>query len=135
MVDDIPVTSPANSQSIMDRLGVQTALQFHWWGNTRKLIGHLVRSSTWALVYYDATVVLLVRREGNEELIVRAQAAFEVERDAMEKALLEPVRSWQWPEGRLRALSVYSDLLYMIGRGNDAGRFRAYMAELSSDAR
>ncbi len=113
----------------MDRQGVQTVLQFHWWGNTRELINYLVHDSRWVLVYYDETSVLLVRREGNEEIISRSMAAFEVEREARERAFLEPVRSWQWPMGRFYAIRVYSDLLDMIGRNNDARRFRALLPQ------
>ncbi len=122
---------PGSWQAEMDRQGVQTVLQFHWWGNTRNLIQHLVSDSRWALVYYDETSVLLVRRAGNEQVIARAQSAFAVEREAIERTLLEPVRSWQWPMGQVYALRVYGDLLDMIGKSNDAARFRAYLSELS----
>jgi hypothetical protein len=123
--------NPSAWQEEMDRQGVQTVLQFHWWGNSRNLIQYLINDSRWALVYYDETSVLLVRRAGNEEVISRALAAFTVERDAIERTLLEPVRSWQWPMGQVYALRVYSDLLDMIGKSNDATRFRTYLSELS----
>jgi hypothetical protein len=123
--------NPSAWQEEMDRHGVQTVLQFHWWGNSRNLIQYLINDGRWALVYYDETSVLLVRRAGNEEVISRALAAFTVERDAIERTLLEPVRSWQWPMGQVYALRVYSDLLDMIGKSNDATRFRTYLSELS----
>ncbi len=129
------IANPREWQAEMDRKGIQTVLQFHWWGNTRSLIQYLVHDSRWALVYYDETSVLLVRRAGNEEVINRAMKAFAVEREATERAFLEPVRSWQWPMGRVRALQVYSDLLDVIGRSNDARRFRAFLSEMSLPTR
>jgi transcriptional regulator of acetoin/glycerol metabolism len=125
------LANPSEWQAEMDRKGVQTVLQFHWWGNTRDLIQHLVNDSRWALVYYDETSVLFVRRAGNEGLISRALSAFAVEREAMERTLLEPVKSWQWPVGRIYALRVYTELLNMIGKGNDAKRFYTHLSELS----
>ncbi len=125
------MADPNAWQAEMDRQGVQTVLQFHWWGNTQNLIQYLVRDSRWALVYFDETSVLLVRRAGNEELISRAQSAFTVEREAMERQFLGPVTSWQWPVGRIYTLRVYSDLLNMIGKSNDAVPFRTRLAEIS----
>ncbi len=118
------IANPRAWQDEMDRQGIQTVLQFHWWGNTRNLINYLVHDSRWALVYYDETSVLLVRREGNEKVIARALAAFEKERVATEQAFLEPVHSWQWPMGRIRALEMYSGILNVIGRSDDARRFQ-----------
>ena len=125
------IANPREWQEEMDRQGIQTVLQFHWWGNTRNLIQYLAHDSRWALVYYDETSVLFVRRAGNEKVISRALAVFTVEREATEQALLEPVRSWQWPMGRVYAIQVYSDLLNLIGKGNDAVRFRSRLSELS----
>jgi hypothetical protein len=125
------LADPGAWQAEMDRKGVQTVLQFYWWGNTRNLIQYLINDSRWALVYYDETSVLFVRRAGNEGLIARALSAFTVEREAMERTFLEPVRSWQWPMGRVYALRVYSDLLDMIGKQNDAIPFRTRLAEMS----
>ncbi len=125
------LANPGEWQAEMDRKGVQTVLQFHWWGNTRNLIQSLVNDSRWALVYYDETSVLFVRRAGNEELISRALSAFAVEREAMERSFLEPVKSGQWPVGRIYTLRVYTELLNMIGKGNEATRFYSYLSELS----
>ena len=126
------LANPSAWQMEMDRRGVQTVLQFHWWGNSRNLIQHLVTDSRWALVYYDETSVLFVRREGNDKVISRALAAFTEEREAMERILLEPVKSWQWPMGRAYALDVYSSLLDMIGKSHDAQRFRAFRSQMDS---
>jgi hypothetical protein len=123
--------NPSAWQAEMDRRGIQTVLQFHWWGNSRNLIQYLVNDSRWALVYYDETSVLLVRRDGNEQLISRAQTAFSAEREKIEQTLLEPVKSWQWPMGQVYAIRVYGDLLDLIGKSNDAVRFRTYLSELS----
>jgi hypothetical protein len=120
---------PLEWEAEMDRQGIQTVLQFHWWGNTHKLIQYLVRDSRWALVYYDETSVLLVRREGNEEVISRALAAFAKEHETIERALLEPSRSWQWPMGKVYAIRAYSDALDLIGKSNDAARFRTLLSE------
>ncbi len=126
------VADPPAWQAEMDRQGIQTVLQFHWWGNSRNLIQYLVTDNRWALVYYDETSVLLVRREGNEEVISRSLDAFTAEREAMERAFLEPIKSWQWPMGRAYALDVYSSLLDMIGKSHDAQRFRAFRSQLDS---
>jgi hypothetical protein len=128
------IEDPGAWQAEMDRQGVQTALQLHWWQNTRNIIQYLVTDSRWALVYYDETSVVLVRREGNEEVISRALAAFAAEREAAERALLEPIKSWQWPVGRVYALGVYNNLLIRIGRSQDAQRFRDYRSQLDPSA-
>ena len=128
------IVNPGEWQAEMDRQGVQTALQLHWWRNTRSIIQYLVTDSRWALVYYDETSVVLVRRKGNGEVISRALAAFAAEREATERALLEPVKSWQWPVSRVYALGVYNNLLLKIGRSNDAKRFRDYRSQLDPSA-
>lgn len=126
------LSNPSAWQAEMDRQGIQTVLQFHWWGNSRNLIQYLITDSRWALVYYDETSVLFVRREGNEAIISRSLDAFIAEREKMEHSFLEPVKSWQWPMGKAYALDVYSSLLDMIGKSHDAQRFRAFRSQLDS---
>ncbi len=126
------LSNPSAWQAEMDRQGIQTVLQFHWWGNSRNLIQYLITDSRWALVYYDETSVLFVRREGNEAIISRSLDAFIAEREKMERSFLEPVKSWQWPMGKVYALDVYSSLLDMIGKSHDAQRFRAFRSQLDS---
>jgi hypothetical protein len=123
------IENPSAWQAEMDRRNIQTVLQLHWWGVAQDLIQYLVHDSRWALVYYDQTSVLLVRRAGNSEIITRALAAFAVERETMERALLEPVRSWQWPMGRAYVLRVYGNLLNKIERSDDAVRFRTLLPD------
>jgi len=129
------LSNPSAWQAEMDRQGVQTVLQFHWWGNTRDLIQYLVHDSRWALVYYDETSVLFVRRAGNEEVISRALEAFTAEREKMERSFIEPIKSWQWPMGRAYALDVYSNLLDMIGKNQDAQRFRDFRSQMDLSTR
>ena len=60
---------------------------------------------------------------------------FAPEREAMERALLEPVvLSWQRPMSRALALEYYSDLLDLIGRSHDARRFRAILSKMGPSA-
>ena len=114
---------PQAWQAEADRRGIQTVFFLHRWPNHRTLAQWLLRDARWALVYYDHTSIVLVRRAGNEALVARAKAAFEPLRREAEEALLAPVDSWQWPVGRARAVSRYGVLLDMMGRAPEATRF------------
>ena len=46
-------------------------------------------------------------------------------REATEQMLLDPMRSWQWPVGRVRALTMYAQALSIVGRTSEAARFAA----------
>jgi hypothetical protein len=126
------VANPPAWQSEMDRRGIQTVVFFHWWPNHQVLLRYLTHDARWALVYYDETSVVLVRRAANDETIARATAAFAPARDATEKMLLDPGSSWQWAIGRMRGLIVYANLLGVLGRPADAARFNARLEAVSS---
>ena len=119
------IASPSAWQAEMDRRGVQTVLFFHWWPTHQALAHYLARDPRWALVYYDETSLLLLRRARNDAVIARATAAFVPAREATERMLLDPMRSWQWPIGRVRALTMYAQALSIVGRTSEAARFAA----------
>jgi hypothetical protein len=125
--------TPVEWQVEMDRRGVQSVVFFHWWPNHQTLASHLVKNSRWALLFYDPTSLVLVRRSGNEALIARAEAVAETRRAALEASLLAPVSSWQWAVGRARALGRYVAVLRMVGRGNAAGPFATRLREIGGD--
>jgi len=114
---------PTLWQQEVDRLGIQTVLFFHWWGNHRPLLMYLLRDKRWALVQYDENATIFVRRAGNEAVIERATTAFEPLRQHDVERLLGPVSSWQRAPGRARALLGYGNLLDLMGRDTDAVRF------------
>ena len=125
------VQRPAEWQVEMDRRGIQTATLFHWWPNHQALLRFLLNDSRWAVVYYDETTVVAVRREGNAETIGRAALAFlERERDATERRLLEPTQSWQWQLARVRGLSSYANVLGAMSKFPEARRFEEQAARL-----
>jgi hypothetical protein len=84
------VATPPAWQSEMDRRGIQTVVFFYWWPNHQVLLRYLTHDARWALVYYDETSVVLVRRAGNDETIARATAAFAPARDAIEDVSIRP---------------------------------------------
>jgi hypothetical protein len=124
------VGAPPLWQAEMDRRGIQTVVFFHWWPNHRALVRHLLTDQRWTVVYYDETSIVAVRREGNDEAIARAQAAFPAARAETERILLDPTRTWQYPVGRARGLLVYASLLDVMGRRDEARRFQAHIGEL-----
>ncbi len=98
-----------------DRLGIRTAMVFHRWPNHEALIRRLNTDPRWALVYVDEVAVIFVRQAGNERLIQQAR-----ERSApifLERAqsLMQPVSSWQWPVGRMVAVTNFAETLVMLG--------------------
>jgi hypothetical protein len=125
------VQRPGEWQAEMDRRGIQTATLFHWWSNHQALLRFLLTDDRWAVVYYDETTVVAVRREGNTETIARASAAFVRERGTTERILLEPTRSWQWQIARARGLTAYANLLAAMGRFDEVRRLRKYLARLN----
>jgi len=125
------VGNPQEWQQEMDRRNVQTVIFFHWWPNHRNLNTYLFRDPRWAVVYYDETSIVAVRKEGNEEAIARAQAAFPAAHAETERILMDPSKSWQYPVGRARGLLVYTSLLQMMGKGSDAQKYQARLNELS----
>jgi hypothetical protein len=86
----------------------------------------------WAVVYWDETTVVAVRREGNAETIARAALAFlHGEREVTERMLLEPTQSWQWQLARARGITAYANLLATMGRFDEASRMREQLARLN----
>ena len=104
---------------------------FHWWPNHRNLNNHLFRDPRWAVVYYDETSIIAVRKEGNEDVIARAQAAFPAARAETERILMDDTKSWQYPVARARGLLVYTSLLQSIGKRDEAAKFQSRWRELS----
>ena len=125
------VQRPDEWQSEMDRRGVQTAFLFHWWPNHQALVRFLASDSRWAVVYYDETSVIAVRRDGNEEAIGRSTLAFLERRDAIERMLLETPKSWQWQIARVRGTSTYANVLAAMKRFPDARRFQQQAVRLN----
>jgi hypothetical protein len=125
------LANPKEWQAEMDRRGVQTATVFHWWGNHQPLLRYLLSDRQWDIVYYDETTVVAVRHAGNTETIGRAALAFLQGREATERMLLEPTRSWQWQLGRIRGNKAYQRLLMWMGKPEEARPFRENMARLS----
>lgn len=126
------VQRPNEWQAEMDRRGVQTASLFHWWPNHQALVRFLARDPRWAVVYYDETSVIAVRREGNADVIARSQAAFGEERNRTERMLLETPKSWQWQIARARGNLTYAQLLAAIGKVSEARPFQEQSARLKS---
>ena len=124
------VGQPPLWQAEMDKRGIQTVVFFHWWPNHRALVRHLLTDRRWAVVYYDETSVVAVRREGNDEAIARAEAAFPAARAETERILLDPTRTWQYPVGRGRGLLMDGSLLDAMGRRDEARRFQTRLREL-----
>jgi hypothetical protein len=125
------VGNPTEWQQEMDRRNVQTVVFFHWWPNHRNLNNYLLRDPRWAVVYYDETSIVAVRKEGNEEAIARAQAAFPAARAETDRILLDPSKPWQYPVGRARGLLMYGAVLQMMGKGSEAQKYQARLNELS----
>jgi hypothetical protein len=125
------VGNPQQWQEEMDRRNIKTVIFFHWWPNHRNLNNYLFRDPRWAVVYYDETSIVAVRKEGNEDAIARAQAAFPAARAETERILMDPSKSWQYPVGRARGLLVYASLLQTMGKGAEAQKYQARLNELS----
>ncbi len=121
---------PTLWQDEAEHLGFQTVIFCHWWANHRPLLMWLLRDPRWALVYFDETATVFVRRGGNEALIQRATQAFEPVREKNVRALFEPISSWQWQPGHARALLAYGNLLDVMGRGGEAVQFFSRLLEM-----
>ena len=126
------LANPKEWQAEMDRRGVQTATVFHWWGNHQPLLRYLLTDRRWDVVYYDETTVVAVRHGGNAETIARAALAFLQRREATERMLLAPTRSWQWQIGRIRGNKAYARLLMWMGKPEEGRPMRENMARLSA---
>jgi hypothetical protein len=125
------VGDPPQWQQEMDRRNVQTVIFFHWWPNHRNLKNYLLRDPRWAVVYYDETSIVAVRKEGNEEAIARAQAAFPAARAETERILMDPSKPWQYPVGRARGLLMYGAVLQSMGKNAEAQKYQARLNELN----
>jgi hypothetical protein len=98
-----------------DQYGVSTVVVFHRWANRHPLISFLAREPRWALVYYDESVVMFVRRAGNTDAIVRATAAFPEWNTRTRERLLGDPGVWGEPIERATALDTYARLLLTLG--------------------
>ena len=126
------VQRPDEWQGEMDRRGIQTACLFHWWPNHQALVQFLARDPRWAVVYFDETSVIAVRRGGNADVIARSQAAFGEERIRTERMLLETPKSWQWQVARARGNRTYAVVLAAMGKVAEARPFQEQYARLNS---
>jgi hypothetical protein len=124
------VGQPQLWQAEMDKRGIQTVIFFHWWSNHRNLNRHLLTDQRWAVVYHDETSIVAVRRQGNDDAIARAQAAFPAARAETERILLDPARGWQYPVGRARGLTTYASILSAMGQRTEAQRYQTRLNEL-----
>jgi hypothetical protein len=124
------LADPPRWQAAVDAAGVQTAVLFHWWPPHRPLAQKLVSDPRWALVYFDDTVLMLVRRAGNQDTIARATAAFAAEQPRIEEALASPVSPWQWPVARARSLQMYGAVLDLMGKGDRAAVYYTRFLDL-----
>ena len=123
---------PVEWQAEVDRRGIQTVCLFHWWPNHQVLVRYLARDPRWAIVYYDETSVVAVRRQPeNADLIARSQAAFEGERNRNERMLLETPKSLQWQIALARGNRAYAQLLRAMGRGSAARPFQEQYVRLN----
>ncbi len=113
-----------------DAARIQTVLLFHWWPIHRPLLLTLLANKGWALVYFDETAVVFVRRAGNEDAIARCAAAFAPLHEQVGAELLGPVSGWRWPVARARALASYATLLDVLGRVDEAMPFYARFLDL-----
>jgi hypothetical protein len=125
------VQRPNEWQAEMDRRQVQTVCLFHWWPNHQALVGFLASDPRWALVYFDETSVIAVRREGNADAIERSAAAFPEERSRTEQMLLETPKSWQWQIARARGNLTYASVLAAMRRFSEARPFQEQSARLN----
>jgi hypothetical protein len=125
------VGNPQEWQQEMDRRNIQTVFFFHWWPNHRNLNTYLFRDPRWAVVYYDETSIIAVRKAGNEDVIARAQAAFPAAREETERILMDDTKSWQYPVARARGLIVYSSILQTMGKNAEAQKYQTRLSELN----
>jgi len=99
----------------LEKYEVNTVLLFHRWGNRHPMIRLLMADPAWTLVYHDEVAVIFVRNQGNEEAIEKAREIYPAWQERISAALRAPTTPWQWPVGRVRALSSYASLLSLIG--------------------
>ena len=119
-------------QDHADNMGFQTVIFNYWYSNHIPLVKWLLNDPRWALVYFDENATVFLRRQSNEALIEMAIRDFEPLREKQVRALLEPVSSWQWPAGRVRALLAYGNLLTIMGRGGEAVPFTERLLEIGA---
>jgi len=122
------LNNPVRWQAEADQRGIQTVILLHWW--PIRLCRFLLADRRWALVYFDETVFVFLRREGNEALIAEAVAAFATLRPQIEERLLSPVSSWGWPVFRAMGLVRYALALGIMGNVDDAARFNERYLDL-----
>jgi tetratricopeptide (TPR) repeat protein len=123
---------PARWQDEADHLGFQTVILLHVWSAHRPLLNWLLKDQRWAMVYFDESAAVFLRRAGNEALIETAIGAFESSRARTERALLDRAGSWQWPAGKARGLVGYASVLDAMGKGSEAVPFYARALEIGA---
>jgi tetratricopeptide (TPR) repeat protein len=84
------------------------------------MIRALILDPAWTLVYHDEVAVIFVRGRGNEAVIEKARKLYPAWRSRISAALNAPPPRWQRPVGRVKALSSYASLLFLIGETEKA---------------
>jgi hypothetical protein len=102
-------------QTQLNQHGINTVLLFHRWRNRHLMIRSLLVDPAWTLVFYDEVAVIFVRNRGNEDKIEKARALYPAWQERISAALQAPTTPWQWPVGRIKALSSYAEILHLIG--------------------
>lgn len=101
-----------------DARGIQSVMVFHRWGNRHGFLRALISTRQWMLVYFDETAAILVRAQGNAEVIAKAREAFTTTWRPRTEALLKSDGAgywWQWPIDRYTGQLAYSELLSTFG--------------------
>jgi len=126
------MSQPAQWQAEAERIGFQTVILLHLWSAHRRLLTWLLKEQGWAIVYFDESAAVFLRRAGNEALVETAIGAFESRRAQIEGALLDRAGSWQWPAGKARGLVGYASVLDAMGKGSEAVPFYARALEVGA---
>ncbi len=108
----------------VDRLGIETVLLFHRWGNRHPLIRWLARNPAWDLVFHDPVGVVFLKGEGNQEALARARQAFPAFRERTEARLVAAPSSWRAPVSLHTEILAYAGLMETLG--DEAEAFRLY---------
>ncbi|HEX4826060.1 MAG TPA: hypothetical protein VFV19_17310 [Candidatus Polarisedimenticolaceae bacterium] len=100
------------------RYGVQTVMLFHHWDNRRQLLKRLIDTGAWALVYADESAAILVRRQGNDVVLARADALQAVWNGRTKAWLERPAGKYTFDAGRVEGTRAFARLLAVLGDGD-----------------
>jgi tetratricopeptide (TPR) repeat protein len=117
-----------------DRLGINSVLLFHRWGNRDRLATALMRHPNWLLVYFDEVAIVLVNTSTHRDKAVAAARAFNEKVGAeVRERMLAPAsgRGWGKPLAKTIGLFSYSRVLNTMG--DTEGAIEAFQAILKLD--